>query len=151
MLVEGVRLLGIVAHGVLGAHTHELLRLIEFAALLSEAVEAVRRRNLAGVDAAVVGVLLIGKIYDVRVKQCSVLVIHTDAEGILFHHSLKLCALDNSLGVPVLQSGFRRLDARPAAFHKRIHPVFPGGGGETVGFLGKIPVKACPDAQNGVS
>ena len=49
MLIEGIRLHGVVSHSISRCHIHILLGLIDFPALFSKAIEIIIRFNLAGV------------------------------------------------------------------------------------------------------
>mgnify|MGYP000470693056 CR=1 FL=1 len=89
VLVEGIRLLGVVAHGVAGSHIHVFLGLVDLAGFLAEAVEAVVGLDLAGVDAAVVAVLAVGQVGNIGVQQAAVLIIDHDAERCLLDDDLE--------------------------------------------------------------
>ena len=148
VLVQRVGLLGIVAHGVLGAHPHELLGFVQAAGLFAEAVEAIPGRDLAGVDAAVVAVLQVGQVHNVGVELGALGIIDTDAEGVLLDLHPQLGALEHRLVGAVLQRAGGGLDALADVLHKAIQTVFPGGGYQRVGFLRKVTVKAGADAYD---
>ena len=148
VLVQRVGLLGVVAHGIAGRHIHVLLGLVDFAGLLAEAVEAVVRLNLAGVDATVIAVLTVGQVGNVRVQQAAVLVIDHDAEGFLLNDHLQAAALNDGFLLAIGQGGGSALDALAAVLHQVIGAGFPCGHRQAVAGLVPIAVKTGADAQD---
>ena len=148
VLVERVGLLGVVAHRIAGGHIHVFLGLVDLAGLLTEAVEAVIGLDLAGMDAAAVAVLAVGKVRNVGVQQAAVLVVDHDAEGFLLDHDLQALALDHSLLFAIGQNGGSRLYALATALHQGISAGLPCGHRQAVGGLVPVAVKAGADAQD---
>ena len=148
VLVERVGLLGVVAHRIAGGHIHVFLGLVDLAGLLTEAVEAVIGLDLAGMDAAAVAVLAVGKVRNVGVQQAAVLVVDHDAEGCLLDHDLQAPALNHSLFFAIGQNGGGRLYALAAALHQGIGAGLPCGHRQAVGGLVPVAVKAGADAQD---
>ena len=128
MLVEGVGLLGVVAHGVAGGHVHVFLGLVDLAGFLAEAVEAVVGLDLAGVDAAVVAVLAVGQVGNIGVQQAAVLIIDHDAERCFLDDDLETRPLDDGLPVAVGQGCGGGLDALAAVLHPRGCAVYRRSG-----------------------
>ena len=148
MLVQGVRFPGVIAHGIAGCHVQILLRLVDFAGLFAEAIEAILFFDLARVDAAVVAVLPVGKIRDIRMDQRAVPIIDQNPERAFLHHNLQPAAPDHSPGFLIGQLGRCGGDSFAAVLHQLIRPGLPGSHHQTVGCLVPVPVKTCPDAQN---
>ena len=148
VLVERVGLLGVVAHRIAGGHIHVFLSLVDLAGLLTEAVEAVIGLDLAGMDAAAVAVLAVGKVRNVGVQQAAVLVVDHDAEGRFLDDDLQALALDHSLLFAIGQNGGSRLYALAAALHQGIGAGLPCGHRQAVGGLVPVAVKAGADAQD---
>lgn len=147
VLVEGIRLLGVVAHGVAGSHIHVFLGLIDLAGFLAETVEAVICLDLAGVDAAVVAVLAVGQVGNIGVQQAAVLIIDHDAERCFLDDDLETRPLDNGLPVAVGQGCGGGLDALAAVLHQLVGAGLPCGHGQAVGGFIPVAVKARADAQ----
>ena len=147
VLVEGIRLLGVVAHGVAGSHIHVFLGLVDLAGFLAEAVEAVVGLDLAGVDAAVVAVLAVGQVGNIGVQQAAVLIIDHDAERCLLDDDLETRPLDNGLPVAVGQGCGGGLDALAAVLHQLVGAGLPCGHSQAVGGFIPVAVKARADAQ----
>lgn len=147
VLVEGIRLLGVVAHGVAGSHIHVFLGLVDLAGFLAEAVEAVVGLDLAGVDAAAVAVLAVGQVGNISVQQAAVLIIDHDAERCLLDDDLETRPLDNGLPVAVGQGCGGGLDALAAVLHQLVGAGLPCGHGQAVGGFIPVAVKARADAQ----
>ena len=143
VLVEGIRLLGVVAHGVAGSHIHVFLGLVDLAGFLAEAVEAVVCLDLAGVDA----VLAVGQVGNVGVQQAAVLIIDHDAERCFLDDDLETRTLDNGLPVAVGQGCGGGLDALAAVLHQLVGAGLPCGHGQAVGGFIPVAVKARADAQ----
>ena len=148
VLVQRVGFLGVVAHGVAGRHIHILFCLVDLAGFLAEAVEAVIGFNLAGVDAAVVAVLAVRQIGNVRVQQAAVLVVNQNAERCLFNHDLQAAALNYCLLVAVGQNGIGGLYALAAVLHQGIGAGFPCGHRQAVGGFVPVAVKSGANAQD---
>ena len=148
VFIQGVGLLRVVPHSVLGTHSHKFLGFVKFSALLSKAIETIFRADLAGMDPPVVAIFHIGQIYDICVNLCTVLVVNADTERIFFYNHFQLFSLEHSLILAVRHSGLGRCDTLSVILHEFIHTVFPGSGHQTVGFLQKIAVKSGADTQD---
>ena len=148
VLVEGIHLLGIVAHRVGSTLTLERLVLVQLAGLLAKAVEAVVLFHQAVSHNAVVGVLDKRVAGQGAVQLRAVSGQQLEIDGVLLDHQSHLAG-GKSDGLVVLGDLSRkRLHAGALALEQVVHTVFPGGGHQDVGFLGQLVVKAGADTDD---
>ena len=148
VFVQGIGLLGIVAHGIAGGHVHVLFSLVDLAGFFAKAIEAVVGFDLGSVHAAVVGILTISKVGNICMQQAAIFIVYHDTEGCLFHNHLQAAALDHGLLVAIGQFGSGGLHALAAVLHQLVRAGVPGGHGQTVGRFIPIPIKTGADTQN---
>ena len=148
VLIKGVHLLGVVAHGVGGALAQELFVLVQHAGLFAKAVKAVLLVHGAVVGHAAVGVQDVGGAGQVAVQQRPVFVVQFEAQGAALGHQADGGRLEGD-GL-VGDGDFRRhrLDAGALGAEQAVQTVLPGGGGEDVGFFGQLAVKGDPDPDD---
>ena len=111
MLVEGVHLLRVVAHGVGGPLPEELLVLVQRPRLLAEAVEAVLLLHPAVVGHPVVGVQHKGIARQVLVEQGVFVVVEPEGDGVPVHLQAELAGVEHQRLVPFREVGPDGLEA----------------------------------------
>ena len=148
VLVEGIHLLGVVAHGVGGALPLEGLVLIQQAGLFAKAVEAVVLLHPAVSHHAVVGVLDEGVAGQGAVQLGAIGSQQLEVDGVLVHHQRHLAGGKGEGAVVLGELGGKGLHTGALTLEQRVHPILPCGGHQNVGFLCQLMVKACADADD---
>ena len=148
VLVEGVHLLGVVAHGVGGALPQKALVLVQQAGLFAKAVEAVLLGHGAVVGHPAVGVQDIGRAGQVAVQERPLLVVELEAEGVALGHQADGRRLKGDGRVGDGDVGGHRLHPGALGGKQAVQAVLPGGGGQNIGFLGQLAVKGDPDPDD---
>ena len=147
MLIQGIHLLGVVAHGVGGPLPEELLILVQQSGLLAEAIEAVLLVHPAVVHHPVVAVQHKGVARQILIEQSALRVIEPEGQGILLH-------LQPDGGSGKGQGLIVLSDLRHHRSHvlplreEEIQPVLPGHSGQHIGLLGKLLVEGGPDPDD---
>ena len=148
VLVEGIHLLGVVAHGVGGALPLEGLVLIQQAGLFAKAVEAVVLLHPAVSHHAVVGVLDEGVAGQGAVQLGAIGSQQLEVDGVLVHHQRHLAGGKGEGAVVLGELGGKGLHTGALTLEQLVHPILPCGGHQNVGFLCQLMVKACADADD---
>ena len=148
VLIEGVHLLRIVAHGVGGPLAEELLVLVERPRLLAEAVEAVVLLHPAVVGHPAVGVQGEGVARQVLIEQRALLVVEPEGDRVLVHFKAELASVEHQGLVPLGELGLDGLEAGTLLLEQGVQPVLPGGGGQHVGLLRQLLVEGGADADD---
>ena len=85
VFIKRICFLWVISHCILGAHSHELLSLVEHSALFSESVKTVILRNFAGMNSPVIAVFHISKVYNIGMQQRVIPIVYADTEWIFLH------------------------------------------------------------------
>ena len=148
VLIKGIHLLGIVAHGIGGALPLEGLVLIQQAGLFAKAVEAVVLLHPAVSHHAVVGVLDEGVAGQGAVQLGAIGSQQLEVDGVLVHHQRHLAGGKGEGAVILGELGGKGLHTGALTLEQLIHPILPCGGHQDVGLLCQLVVKACADADD---
>ena len=148
VLIEGIHLLGIVAHGVGGALPLEGLVLIQQAGLFAKAVEAVVLLHPAISHHAVVGVLDEGVAGQGAVQLGAIGSQQLEVDGVLVHHQRHLAGSKGEGAVVLGELCGERLHTGALTLEQLVHPILPCGGHQNIGLLCQLVVKACADADD---
>ena len=148
VLIEGIHLLGIVAHGIGGALPLEGLVLIQQAALFAKAVEAVVLLHPAVSHHAVVGVLDEGVAGQGAVQLGAIGSQQLEVDGVLVHHQRHLAGGKGEGAVILGDLCGKGLHTGALTLEQLVHPILPCGGHQDVGLLCQLVVKACADADD---
>ena len=148
VLVQGVHLLGVIAHGVGGPLPQEGLVLVQQAGLFAEAVETVVLCHRAVVGHPAVGIQGVGGAGQIAVEEIAVLVVELEAEGRTGHFQPDGRRLEG-VALPCLGDlGLDRVQTGPLLGEQAVQTVLPGGGGQDIGFFIQLPVKGHPDPDD---
>ena len=148
VLVEGIHLLGIVAHGIGGTLPLEGLVLIQQAALFAKAVEAVVLLHPAVSHHAVVGVLDEGVAGQGAVQLGAIGSQQLEVDGVLVHHQRHLAGGKGEGAVILGDLCGKGLHTGALTLEQLVHPILPCGGHQDVGLLCQLMVEACADADD---
>ena len=148
MLVQGICLLRIVSHRISGSHVHIFFCFIDLAAFFTKSVKIIVILDLAGMNAAPVGILAVRKLRNICMKHGSFCIIDTDAEWIFFHFKAELLSGNHCPGLTIHQCRFRHGNPLPVILHQFICAGFPRGCYQTVGRFIPVSVKARPDTDD---
>ena len=148
VLIKGIHLLGIVAHGIGGALPLEGLVLIQQAGLFAKAVEAVVLLHPAVSHHAVVGVLDEGVAGQGAVQLRAIGSQQLEVDGVFIHHQRHLAGGKGEGAVVLDDLGGKRLHTGALTLEQFVHPILPCGGHQDIGLLCQLVVKACADADD---